>query len=166
MGSVKRILCYGDSLTAGFWACGQKFEPYAKTLKKELESLGIIVEIDQHGFSGWTTEELLARSDYNKLEDFTGHKGPGLKKALTSQNYDLLILMAGTNDLSNKSDTFIFDNLKKLTEIAISAKMAIHSLHGHRSLSLSSILAKIRGASGPTACQISSNFVRSNVVTT
>ena len=121
--SVKRILCYGDSLTAGFWARGQKFEPYAKTLKKELESLGIIVEIDHHGFSGWTTEELLARSDYNKLEDFTGHKGPGLKKALTSQNYDLLILMAGTNDLSNKSDTFIFNNLKKLTEIAISAKI-------------------------------------------
>ena len=46
--SVKRILCYGDSLTAGFWASGQKFEPYAKTLKKELESLGINAEIGSH----------------------------------------------------------------------------------------------------------------------
>ena len=65
---TKRILCYGDSLTAGFCARGQKFEPYAKTLKKELESLGTIVEMDHHGFSGWTTEELLDRSDYNKVE--------------------------------------------------------------------------------------------------
>ena len=77
--SIKRILCYGDSLTAGFWAGGQKFEPYAKTLKKELESLGIIVEIDHHGFSGWTTQQLLDGSDSNELTDFTGHKVESLQ---------------------------------------------------------------------------------------
>ena len=31
--------------------------------------------------------------------------------------------MAGTNDLSNRSDEFIFTNLKKLTEFATLAKV-------------------------------------------
>ena len=34
-----RILCYGDSLTAGFYLRGQKFLPYSKTLKVTLEHL-------------------------------------------------------------------------------------------------------------------------------
>ena len=74
MGSIKRILCYGDSLTAGFWAGGQKFEPYAFTLSNSLKSLGLNVEIDHHGFSGWTTQQLLSGCEENELEDFTGHK--------------------------------------------------------------------------------------------
>ncbi len=34
-----KILCYGDSLTAGFYFRGQKFFPYAKTLKVTLQHL-------------------------------------------------------------------------------------------------------------------------------
>jgi hypothetical protein len=34
-----RILCYGDSLTAGFYFRGQKFLPYSKTLKVTLEHI-------------------------------------------------------------------------------------------------------------------------------
>eukprot|EP00438_Fugacium_kawagutii_P006864 Skav205279 [mRNA] locus=scaffold1690:62118:65879:+ [translate_table: standard] len=37
----KKILCYGDSLTAGFFAGGLKFDPYGRTMSEVLASGGI-----------------------------------------------------------------------------------------------------------------------------
>jgi len=126
MGSVKRILCYGDSLTAGFCLRGAKFVPYANFLKNKLSSNGLNVEIDHYGFSGWTTQQLLSNSDKDVLKDFTGHKGPGLKKALENEKYDLLILMAGTNDLGHgKTAEDIFKNIKTLAEFSLEANVSV-----------------------------------------
>ena len=48
------ILCFGDSLTAGFWHGGLEFHPYAIKLKEELRKAfpdtEIIVDVD--GLSG------------------------------------------------------------------------------------------------------------------
>ncbi len=38
--SLLRILCYGDSLTAGYYFGGQKFWPYSINLQKTLEQSG------------------------------------------------------------------------------------------------------------------------------
>lgn len=124
--SVKRILCYGDSLTAGFCLRGAKFVPYANFLKNKLSSNGLNVEIDHYGFSGWTTQQLLSNSDKDVLKDFTGHKGPGLKKALENEKYDLLILMAGTNDLGHgKTAEDIFKNIETLAEFSLAANVSV-----------------------------------------
>jgi hypothetical protein len=36
-----RILCFGNSLTAGFWQYGLEYHPYAGKLKEKLESADI-----------------------------------------------------------------------------------------------------------------------------
>ena len=81
--------------------------------------LGLRVEIDHYGFSGWTTDQLLSNADKNNLADFTGHTGPGIKIALSNKKYDLMILMAGTNDLGYRSKDYIFNNLQELTQFAL-----------------------------------------------
>ena len=93
----KRILCYGDSLTAGFCCGGYKFAPYAAFLKDKLQSSnhGCEFEIDHYGFSGWTTKQLLDGAHSQNLRDFVGMSGPGLAVALKEKLYDLVILMAG-----------------------------------------------------------------------
>ena len=118
--SAHRILCYGDSLTAGFCYHGSKFIPYAKTLQAQLRSaLNSEVEVDHYGFSGWTAEEMLSSSQAKELEDFTGSRGPGLATALKSRSYSLLIFMAGTNDIgTGRKAEVVFTDLKNLMMFA------------------------------------------------
>jgi len=59
----RRILCYGDSLTAGFHANGQKFEPYARELSKALAAAGVENEVHTCGLSGHTTQDMVAQLD-------------------------------------------------------------------------------------------------------
>ena len=49
-----RILCFGDSLTAGFWHYGCEFHPYALKLKEELQKAfsDIEITVDVDGVSG------------------------------------------------------------------------------------------------------------------
>ena len=124
------ILCYGDSLTAGFCLRGFKFIPYATTLQAKLSSLGLNnISIDHFGLSGWTTQQLLKNKDKDNLTDFAGNTAPGLSKAFQRQSYDLLILMAGTNDLGyGFTNEDIFDNLQALTQIALKVNTAVLNL--------------------------------------
>ena len=125
--TFRRILCYGDSLTAGFCQRGSKFVPYATTLQAKLATLGLQnVTIDHFGFSGWTTQQLLKNIEADILTDFAGKTGPGLSKAFRRQSYDLLILMAGTNDLGyGFTNQDITDNLQALIQIALDANTAV-----------------------------------------
>ena len=97
---TKRILCYGDSLTAGFCCGGLKFTPYATFLKDKLKSMNTDCEyeVDFYGFSGWTTTQLLDNAHNHNLKDFVGMTGPGLAVALKEKHYNLLILMAGRSE--------------------------------------------------------------------
>lgn len=106
-----RIFAFGDSLTAGLVrSYGQeggstRFYPYADALRDTLESLlddpddEVIVE--HMGKSGWKTAEL-----YEILpEDLP---------------YDVMIILAGTNDLGTElSAESIVSNLKDLHEAAL-----------------------------------------------
>ena len=54
------ILCFGDSLTAGYFANGSEFHPYAGTLQR---ILGRATLVEHCGLSGWT-----AKRQYLELE--------------------------------------------------------------------------------------------------
>ncbi|CAK9065510.1 unnamed protein product [Durusdinium trenchii] len=93
-----KILCYGDSLTAGFFAGGAKFDPYGRSMAEVLANGGIEAQVSVCGHSGCTTAEML-RSAESELVDVARCRGVGLSKILEDQNYDLVIIMSGTNDL-------------------------------------------------------------------
>mmetsp|Transcript_50180 Transcript_50180/g.113905 ORF Transcript_50180/g.113905 Transcript_50180/m.113905 type:complete len:304 (+) Transcript_50180:62-973(+) len=103
----QRILCYGDSLTAGTTSLG--YFPYASVLEAGLKSRGLDVVVNHLGYPGWTADTLVQEAD-----------GPdGLKFLLRASKpeHDLAIILAGTNDLGypgqgEKPREFqIFDNI-------------------------------------------------------
>jgi len=104
-GDTLRILCYGDSLTAGFFASGNLFEPYGRTLSEVLNGAGFASEVSVCGLNGLTAGEMVAAMDENKVADVVGFCGKGLRHILDEEmdDVDLVILMAGTNDLGKGS---------------------------------------------------------------
>ena len=96
--NVFRILCFGDSLTAGYHNYGMTFSPYGQFLK---EALGSSASVTIVGFSGWTTTQLVDNADRDMESDVVGRKWPGLKVALGRENFNLAIVMGGTNDLGH-----------------------------------------------------------------
>lgn len=98
-GRPLRILCYGDSLTAGFCHSGVHFEPYGRTLANELGVMGFQCEVVVSGHSGKTAEEMVAALN-TCLVDAVDLEGKGLARILDEDALpDLAIIMAGTNDL-------------------------------------------------------------------
>jgi hypothetical protein len=96
-----RILCYGDSLTAGYCANGSQYSPYGDTLQDALISVGIQAEVYICGISGHRADQMVAELDDPLCKDMTGHYGKGLAHILDHDGpFDLVILMAGTNDFS------------------------------------------------------------------
>jgi len=118
----RRILCYGDSLTAGFHSHGFNFHPYASKLAQLIH-----LHIDHIGMNGWTVQEMVSSADKPKVTCVCGRVWEGLeyklREASTSQPYDLVIIMAGTNDLSavrgsTAEQDKLLDSLKALHSIA------------------------------------------------
>lgn len=94
-----RILCYGDSLTAGFFANGTRFSPYGEALQTTLRSRGFRCEVSICGLSGHRADQMVAELDSKVCKDMCGKSGKGLACILDQDGpYDLVILMAGTND--------------------------------------------------------------------
>jgi len=99
----RRILCYGDSITAGFHANGQKFEPYARELSEALAVAGVENEVHICGLSGRTTQEMVAQLDSAAATDIVKSTGKGLRRILEEvAPFDLCIIMSGTNDLARE----------------------------------------------------------------
>jgi len=114
-----RLLCYGDSLTAGYTVVSpytHEYEPWAPHLAT---ALGVSVE--HVGMSGWTTRQMLDHQHSSVGTDVCGEKHPGLAKLCHGGRFSTVILMAGTNDLGERSAEEIFDNLKALHEICHAA---------------------------------------------
>ena len=98
-----RILCFGDSLTAGYTSYGWEFYPYADHLGAGLrQSLSTSdIEIDVAGLSG---------------DQVRGSYLPRIKAkcANTEKPYDWIIVMGGTNDLAwDQSPDVIYEGLSK-----------------------------------------------------
>ena len=87
--SLLRILCFGDSLTAGYSQFGMLHFPYAVHLKEKLQAAfpSLEIHIDVEGMSGAQVRgEYLGRLNRacSKVQD---------------QPYDWIIAMGGTNDI-------------------------------------------------------------------
>lgn len=101
--SLKRVLCYGDSLTAGFCSGGAIFEPYGRSLAEALGAAGVPNEVLVCGHSGGLASDFVAKKD-STLVDVVGSTGKGLGRILSEDGpFDLVIIMAGTNDLGRNA---------------------------------------------------------------
>ena len=98
-----RILCFGDSLTAGYTSYGWEFYPYADHLRVGLQHMLSTpdIQVDVDGFSGDQVQgNYLARIKR--------------KCANTETPYDWIIVMGGTNDLAwGQSPDTIYEGLRK-----------------------------------------------------
>jgi hypothetical protein len=84
-------------MTAGF----PRYEPYAKSLISTLAGTGISAEVVGCGLCGLTAVEMARGLDSPQLQDLFGRVGPGLRKLLLEEGpFDLVIIMAGTNDVA------------------------------------------------------------------
>jgi len=107
-----RILCYGDSLTAG--TSLYQLNPYAPHLEAGLKAKGRAdVAVRHRGMPGWTTS--------NMLDDLDG-PSTGLRSAIRAVKdppLSLVVLLAGTNDIGYGSGADdITDNILKLHQVA------------------------------------------------
>ena len=109
------VLCFGDSLTAGYTKYGREHHPYADTLRPNLKYLlstkKVDVEVD--GLSGdlvqGRTAQFLRRIEAKCPED-------------ERRRYDWIIIMGGTNDLGWGHDPIpIYQGLSKSFKIFPSA---------------------------------------------
>lgn len=112
-GKPRRVVCYGDSLTAGFCSKGAQFEPYGRALMKELETSGVPSEILVCGHNGKTAAEMVVALD-SSIMDVVGLQGKGLARILDDVAADLVIIMVGTNDMGKGSrpETIVKDIAK------------------------------------------------------
>lgn len=85
-----RILCFGDSLTAGYTMYGMEHHPYADHLRVGLEHMlaSSNIQAEVAGFSG----DQVQGSYLNRIKA----KCPVTK----TRRYDWVIIMGGTNDLA------------------------------------------------------------------
>jgi lysophospholipase L1-like esterase len=125
-----QILCVGDSLTAGSFLhsslqliilgyshMGSMFTPYGEFLE-EKSSGG--VEVDVIGMSGWTSTNLLNTLDKHRIVDVCRRKSVGLRFQLQQKQYQLVMLMIGTNDIgTDVSVDELFENICKLREVIL-----------------------------------------------
>jgi lysophospholipase L1-like esterase len=91
MSSTHRILCYGDSLTAG--TSGMDLFPYAPYLEAKLKAMGRHAIVRHLGLPGLTSHQMLSDVDGGRT---------GLRttiQAVQDPPLSLVILLVGTNDL-------------------------------------------------------------------
>lgn len=112
--TVTRILCFGDSLTAGTNPNGPGGNyPYAKKLT---ELLGPSAEVRATGFPGWTTKGMRDGINFPASGWSNPHDGLGLQ--LKKASYDVVVILAGTNDLGRGVEPEeIGDNLRFLYDL-------------------------------------------------
>lgn len=115
---VHRILCYGDSLTAGTSPPNAEYFPYAPYLEQALKDRGLENVVVRHrGMPGWTTQQM--------LKDLDGER-TGLRSAIIGaikqdpiNALSLVILLAGTNDMAHHSTADqIAANVRSLHEVS------------------------------------------------
>lgn len=102
-----RVLCYGDSLTAGYcpltaMLSKQTTATYAEKLQERLQDqMGTDVEVIVCGVVGFTTKALLANADRPRFLDSANREVAGLRALLHEQGpFDVVMLLLGQGDLA------------------------------------------------------------------
>lgn len=94
----KRIMFFGDSLTAGYGL--DEAESYPSLIQDRIDSLGLPYQVINAGLSGETTTGGLGRIDW-----------------VLQQPIDVFVLALGSNDMLRGLDLSLsIDNLKKIIE--------------------------------------------------
>ena len=117
---LPRVLCYGDSLTAGFTARTQYtgvFSPWAPHVADAL-SVPVIHHV---GMCGWKTAQMLEGLDSASNVDVCKVSCRGLRRLLEEGAYTHVLLMAGSNDLKTRSATEITESLQRLHSVCHAA---------------------------------------------
>ena len=105
--STRRILCYGDSLTAGTVPLDIALRPYAPHLESSLKERGHNVMVRHRGLPGWTASQM--------VQDANGATTGLLTAVRGGMPLKLVIILAGTNDLGYTDDpTVISGNIQAL----------------------------------------------------
>lgn len=116
-GRKLRVLCYGDSLTVGWYLQGRQYEPYGRSLAEALGAALGGCEVSVCGHSGHTAEQMVANANKLAIEDVGGLLGKGICRSLDEAVHrpDLVIIMAGTNDIGRNADPQrVLEDLAKL----------------------------------------------------
>ena len=154
-----RILCFGDSLTAGYTSSG-KYTPYANYLKDLLSSNGNAKRIDDSnsssssssssddsedkschlvdhiGNSGWTTLEMvLGSEDVECIDCFDEvHNGLAYRLQLEESKgspYDYVMILAGTNDIGSMIPiNKVVANVESLVDTCLSMSVKVGLILG------------------------------------
>lgn len=112
-----RILCLGDSLTAGTTSNNYFGIGYSASLKENLDKRfpQKLIEVEHYGFPGWTAQELLDNAN----------KERGLASILQTSSdngipFTHLLLMCGTNDLGHgRTPEEISVSISSLYDVAL-----------------------------------------------
>lgn len=117
---LKKIFCYGDSLTAGTTPGREPhLFPYAPMLETQLkqEHQNESFAVRWKGFPGWMAASMVE----NQLVD-----GVGLRALIQNKGIDLCVLLAGTNDLGMLLSTESDKN--KAAEVIAQSIMSLHDI--------------------------------------
>ncbi len=124
----RKILCFGDSLTAGYNSEG--YSPYSEYLEA---LLGNRYTVEHIGLCGWTTDDMMNKKDRVHNYDVFDNPWKGIQFQLSSigpnEMYEYVFILAGTNDLADSSPpATILRNIESLMNISF-AKYATLQLH-------------------------------------
>jgi lysophospholipase L1-like esterase len=111
--SCRRILCFGDSLTCGYSGnISKPLCPYGRDMEQALRHAGIDAKVSICGLSGINAKQMAAEIDSPVCFDMYGQTGKGVGYLLDDEGpFDLVILMAGTNDVGLGTSPLIRDNI-------------------------------------------------------
>ena len=100
--SNSTVLCFGDSLTAGYAKGGNEFHPYATSLQTKLSDLGVRCTCIANGGNGARVADFVSPNhlDNPTNVDVCGREYSGLRHSLMTHRPRVVIIMAGTNDLA------------------------------------------------------------------
>ena len=131
----KRVFCFGDSLTAGTSPPTHDLYPYARYLENALTSREGKPEITVgwKGFPGWTSSLLLTDAGFSDILNNAKRKRTSEESSQTQIDqglppFDLVIILAGTNDLAYSIEADpIFEDIKSIHNLALD-KGCAHTL--------------------------------------
>lgn len=118
--SQLRILCFGASITAGYYRMGMGCHPYAYQLKRQLQQHLPQTKIDIH-IDALAGDQVVQGKYLSRLHESCGDK--------STNKFDWIIVQGGGNDiLHDRSPEEIFQSLKSIWKLALESSTEVLAL--------------------------------------